>query len=214
MWFGVHCHSPATCVQPPSRAPCVSAAADSAATRASERSRSRRWSRRADAIATIAVATEMTRDDEQYGFHGPYLNLNSTATSTITSTGCPSRVAGAKRHCRTAAMARSFSPLGRPLTSFDVAHRSVAAHDDLQHDFAFEVPPARLFGVAGLHFSQESAAARCRCRVDRGRRPSRRLIRRRCRTRRRLPRPVPCPIPRRRRLPGRGSRFPSAPARR
>ena len=35
-----------------------------------------------------------------------YRSLNSTATSTITSTGVPKRRAGENRHCRTASMAR------------------------------------------------------------------------------------------------------------
>ena len=77
----------------------------------------------------------------------------------MTSTGWPSLVAGANRHCRTAAMARSFNPLGRPAQQLHIAHRSVTAHHNLEHDLAFEIPHARFLGVAGLYFLQQIVAA-------------------------------------------------------
>src|SRR6185503_14281548 len=52
------------------------------------------------------------RDDEKG--HPRYLNLNSTETSTMTSTGEARRRAGEKRHWRTACMARSFNPPPSP----------------------------------------------------------------------------------------------------
>src|SRR5439155_584153 len=55
-------------------------------------------------------------------------------------------------------------PRAEALEHFDVAHRSVAPHDDLEHHFAGDAAPPRLFGVVGLHLAQQArridAAAR------------------------------------------------------
>ena len=73
-------------------------------------------------------------DDEQSNHR--YLNLNSTATSTMTSTGVPCRRAGEKRHWRTACTARSFKSAAEPLDDLQIADRAVPPDDDFQDDFA------------------------------------------------------------------------------
>ena len=91
--------------------------------------------------------------DEQ-GNHR-YLNLNSTATSTVTSTGVPCRRAGENRHWRTAWTARSLSPPPSPLNHLQITNRSVPSDDDFQDDLAGEPFYAGVFGVVRFYLAQQ-----------------------------------------------------------
>jgi len=75
-----------------------SIAADSAATRAAERRASSVRDRHALNPNTAAAATEAHVRTMSTESMFPYRSVNSTATSTITSTGVPRNVDGAKRH--------------------------------------------------------------------------------------------------------------------
>ena len=127
-------------------------------------------------------------------------SLNSTATSTMTSTGAPWRVRGREaplphRLDRRDRSARRRRPC-RILTSPTDA---VAADDDFEHDVAGDARAARVLRVVGLHLAQQARrldadagpdTVRRRCRrPSPGRRRCRRLRRGRCRV------PVPTPPP-------------------
>ena len=101
---------------------------------------------RRPAAIDISVTSEQQR----------HLSLNSTATSTMTSTGAPCRWAGEKRHCRTAWTARSFEAAGEALQNPDVADRSVAPHDDFEHDVAGDAALPCVLGVVGLHLAKQA----------------------------------------------------------
>ena len=81
--------------------------------------------------------------------------LNSTATSTITSTGVPCRRAAAKRHWRTACTARSLSPDAESLQHLHVADRSVPPDHDLQDHVADDAALTGLFRIVRFHFAQQ-----------------------------------------------------------
>ena len=76
-----------------------------------------------------------------------YRSLNSTATSTITSTGVPNRRAGEKRHCLTASIARRSSPAGQACAAPSRRQRYHRADDDLEHDVPFDSQAPCFLGV-------------------------------------------------------------------
>jgi hypothetical protein len=83
-----------------------SMAAESAATRAAERRVSSARDRHALMPNAAAAATDAHVRTMSTVSMCLYRSVNSTATSTTTSTGVPRSVAGEKRHCRTAWIAR------------------------------------------------------------------------------------------------------------
>ena len=83
-----------------------SIAADNAATRAADRRASSVRERHALMPNAAAAATDAHVRTISTESMVPYRSVNSTATSTITSTGVPRSVDGANRHCRTALTAR------------------------------------------------------------------------------------------------------------
>ena len=130
--------------------------------------RARRNARRAvamlppgDRTRTPQAAAAATSDEQRPGRHR---RLNSIATSTATSTGTPPRRAGAKRHWRTAATARSSRP--KPETARDAcgADGAVGAHDDLHQHVARRRWRGALLRVRRLDLAQQArrldAAAR------------------------------------------------------
>ena len=178
-------------------------AAASAATRASRapplvaRTSTRRRSSRPPAQSTISATSNRTSSEFELHRH-----LDDDVH------GAPCRRAGAKRHCRTACTARSFSPPARPRRILISPTAAVAAHDDFEHDLAAESALPRVLGVVGASPRAADAAVRCRCRAGTGRRRCRRPIP--VRRRRRRPRRgrCRCQFLRRRPCRGRGCRFP------
>ena len=83
-----------------------------------------------------------------------YRSLNSTATSTMTSTGVPKRRAGMKRHCLTASIATLIEAGAETAQQPHVADGAVTAHDNLELDIAGDASTTGILGVVGFDFAK------------------------------------------------------------
>src|SRR5262249_46646594 len=142
----------AGCGSPPSTA------AESAATRASERRRSSRSRCQANPPHASAANIETiisTNRTESTRVPPDHRNTNSTATSTSTSTGDPSSRAGPNRPLPPGVHGALLEPRAKPLQHADAAHAAIAADDDFQQALAGDAAAARLLRVVRLHLLQQ-----------------------------------------------------------